>query len=505
MKEFFRDRRANAAQVNHFLLADAHAEVTLVFADSSWKTFVPTRQPNGRFALDIIPADVPDNTTALAPPLKHRISRLSLDFSVPFSHGGKTFNLLRILQDFSLTERPSNSDQNIDYALSPFSWKHSSSTNSPASSANRTTNAQTHPLLDLSQLSRDLVLINTLMLDITALWEMLHEDNRYYKMHQVLGRLDRVTFKVLAHTGGNSFIWYSVIPSYLSDSTKVSPHVFFSPADYAEKQNVENERKYLLDNSKHFETVSGATLIEGYLLAPIDDDKIQDLTPLPKLDPGTSPARGARASEPGRLDFSASDAAMGAMAERVVRDASRRSQLIQWVIENRRNVVNFSYSKGGSRPKDIHPRHWSIGAGFEKAFFGLGDVQPQQFLLMPQPYGRRGVIKGRESDRHLKTVTGTVVDLLQTNTQLIGRSPDELVVKDKMVISCYSESGWDLWKASASNTDDLKAIIGIEPNSVNPKGRDIIPHLLKKHIRVFIIGRHVGSEITTDRRLPNPS
>lgn len=492
LKEFFRDKRSNSAQVNHFLVADARLEVTLVFADSSRKMFVPMRRPNGRFVLDIIPADVPDDADASAPPVKHRISRLSLDFTVPFSHGGKTFNLLRILQDFSLAERPSNNDQIIDYALSPFSWKHSSSTNSPLPSANRMTNARTHPLLDLSQLSRDLVLINTLMLDITALWEMLHENNRYYKMRQVLGALDRVTFKVLAHAGGNSFIWYSVIPAYLADSRKISPHVFFSPADYAEKQNVENERKYLLDNSKHFESVSGATLIDGYLLPPIDDDKIQDLTPLPKLDPATTPTLGARALEPGRLDFAGIDAAVGPMVERVVRDASRRSQLIEWVTYYRRNVVNFAYSKVGSRPQAIHPRHWSIGAGFEKAFYGLGNVQPQQFLLMPQPYGRRGVIKGRESDPHLKTVTDTIVDLLQTNTHLIGLAPNELVVKDKMVISCYSESGWDLWKASATNTDHLKAIIGIEPNSVNPKGRDIIPHLLKKHIKVYIIGRHVG-------------
>lgn len=490
LKEFFRDRRSNSAQVNHFLVADARVEVTLVFADSSRKVFVPSKGPNGRFVLDVSPADVPDNVDASAPPVKHRISSLSLDFTVPFSHGGKTFNLLRILQDFSLTERPANDDQTIDYTLSPFSWKHSSSTNNPLPSASRTTNARTHPLLDLTHLSRDLVLINTLVLDITGLWEKLHEGNRYYRMYESLGAHDRVTLKVLAHTGGNSFIWYSVIPAYLAESSKVSPHVFFSPADYAEKQNVENERKYLLDNGRHFQNVSGSTLIDGYLLPPIDDDKIQELNPLPELDPAALPTLGARAAEPGRLDFAGVDAAMDQMRERVIRDASRRSRLIQWVIQNRRNVVNFSYTS--SRPPDIQPRHWSIGAGFEKAFYGLGEVQPQQFLLMPQPYGRGGVIKGRESDRHLKTVTDTIVDLLLTNTHLIGLAPDHLVAKDKMVISCYSESGWDLWKTSATNMDHIKAIIGIEPNSVNPKGRDIIPHLLKKQIKVYIIGRHKG-------------
>jgi hypothetical protein len=37
--------------------------------------------------------------------------------------------------------------------------------------------------------------------------------------------------------------------------------------------------------------------------------------------------------------------------------------------------------------------------------------------------------------------------VLQTNTELVGHSEDELVARDKMVLSCYSESGWDLWKA----------------------------------------------------------
>jgi hypothetical protein len=40
--------------------------------------------------------------------------------------------------------------------------------------------------------------------------------------------------------------------------------------------------------------------------------------------------------------------------------------------------------------------------------------------------------------------------------------------------------------------DHIKAIIGIEPNSTNPKGRDIIPTLLAKEIQVYIIGRHQG-------------
>jgi hypothetical protein len=63
-----------------------------------------------------------------------------------------------------------------------------------------------------------------------------------------------------------------------------------------------------------------------------------------------------------------------------------------------------------------------------------------------------------------------------------------------MVLSSYSESGGDMWRASFLYKKDLKAIIGIEPNSVNPLGRDVIPELLKEKVKVFIIGRHRGKK-----------
>jgi hypothetical protein len=486
LKGFFRDQASNTSQLNHFLLAEARVEVTLVFEDSTEKVFVPPKSPNGRFVLDIGPADVPESVAAPSPPLKKRISALFLDFRVPVSHGGRTFQTLRILQDFSLTPTPANSDQNIDYALAPLSWNHSAfALTNRRTSAARTANAGVHPLLDLTKLSQSLVLMNALVLDVTDLWDQLHETNGNYRVYKGLGDHDRVTFKVFAHLGGNAFIWYGIVPSYLSESTSVSPHVFFSPADYAEKQNERDEKKYLFNNAEHLEKFSGRTLIHGYLLPPVDDVRIPDLDNLPELDP-TRLRLGMGAGE--LTGYQLPDVPLD--ASRLVREMHRRSKLIAWVIARRRNVVNFFYTS--PRTKKIMPAHWDIGAGFERAFYALGKIKPQQFLLMPQPYGKTGVIKGRESDAHLKVVTDAIVDVLQTNTELVGHPDGELVAKDKMVLSCYSESGWDLWKACATNTDHIKAIIGIEPNSTNPKGRDIIPTLLAKQIRVFIIGRHQG-------------
>ena len=111
---------------------------------------------------------------------------------------------------------------------------------------------------------------------------------------------------------------------------------------------------------------------------------------------------------------------------------------------------------------------------------------------MPQVF-ERSFTSSSENGAHLKSITDAIVDLLQSNTDLLPNSGrDVLVEKAKMVLSCYSESSVDLWRASNINIDHIKAIIGIEPNSVNPTGANVIPKLLGKGVRVFIIGRHVG-------------
>ena len=81
-----------------------------------------------------------------------------------------------------------------------------------------------------------------------------------------------------------------------------------------------------------------------------------------------------------------------------------------------------------------------------------------------------------------------------------------------MILSCYSESGFDLWFAAKANMQQVKAIIAVEPQNLNtiqndyrkknaagqyntgepdpPVGKDVIPLLLKNGAKVFLIGRH---------------
>ena len=277
LREFFKDKKENEHLIKHFLLAQARLKATLTFSDSSKKVFTPARSADGKFVLVLDAAAIP---AAGGAGHKKVLTRLLVDFVVDQTIGTKTFQLLRIIQEFSLTVLPVNSDLNIAYRLSPFSWTHSKT------GKIRRANANVHPLLDLSKLSQDLVLMNALIVDLTDLWDHLHEDNVNYERYKDLTLPGKVTFKVFAHLGGSAFIWYSVVPSYLSTVENVSAHVFYSPSDWSEQQNKADEKKYLFDNAKQFEaqdgskdSFDGTRLLMSYLLPPVDDDRIPALNP----------------------------------------------------------------------------------------------------------------------------------------------------------------------------------------------------------------------------------
>lgn len=458
LKEFFPDKKSNEHLIKHFLLDPARIVARLTFSDSSEKFLKPVANDgHGKFFVDIDADDVPDKPDGSGTLHKLKITRLLMDFFVDLRFKGKTFRLLRIVQEFSLTPGKTNSDTLIDYALAPFAWAHGKDSRTLV---RKTSNASIHPLLDMRKLSRNEVGINALVVDLTELWDHLHKKNKYTRYYKELTEPTKVTFKVFAHLGGNAFIWYGIVPAYLAVSSKISPHVFYAPSDWAAKQNEKDEESYLFDNAEEFEAQSGSdsafngeVLFLSYLLPPVDDVRIPALNP---------------------KEFS-------------------KSSFVKWVKANRRNVVNFGY-KDAAKTK-ITLKHWSIGAGFERAFYGLGKGKPQQILLMPQVTGDDGLRadKGSEGGTHLKNVTNAILDLLQTNTDhLIAAKKDEVITKDKIILSCYSESGNDLWRSSTANSDHVKAVIGIEPNSVNSdQALKIIETLLRKKVKVFLIG-HVG-------------
>jgi hypothetical protein len=300
------------------------------------------------------------------------------------------------------------------------------------------------------------------MLDLSEAWAHLHRENGRYKRYALRSAGSGLSFKVFAYTGGAPLVWFCVLSDHLRAVTEISPHVFFSPADNAIEQDAP-DIKYLSRTANDFKD-DGLTLLR-YITPPIPDVQVESLKP----------------------EIEAADLF--------------------------RNVVNFEFFRdsAGKLTSTITPRHWMISAGFQKGFMHVGGGKPAQLLLLPQRMGSTGWA----ITAHLKSQTDAIIDVLQTNTKLLSNASDTLVKKCKLVLSCYSESGVDLWYASQANQDSLKAIIAIEPQNLNllendyrkkrdepgveyvdtkmppaPLGKDVIPALLKKKVQVFIIGRH---------------
>jgi hypothetical protein len=297
-------------------------------------------------------------------------------------------------------------------------------------------------------------------------------------VYDLLSRDHGLTFKVFAHTAGTPLIWYAVVPSHLRGVSPVSAHIFLQPSDNREGQSPAGDETYLLRNDRYFER-DGRTLFD-YLLPPVPDGLVPSLVP-------------------------------------TIVDPTRR-----------RNVVNFRKAVvRGRETSEFTTDHWNIRAGLQKAFEHVGQGKPAQFLLVPQRVGEAASAAsgsyGGAVTGHLPSVTNAVIGVLESNTDLTLGGADIVLTRDKLVISAYSESGFDLWHASQANRDSLKAIIGIEPQNVNtvqndyrPKdpqtgnrigappliGKDVIPELLKRKVLVYIIGRH---HLHYGPQIPDPS
>jgi hypothetical protein len=434
----------------HFLLEEATLNAKLTFQDSSEMAIVANYFKSQRiFILEITSNQIPD-IEINGVVQKKIIQKIEFTFLTGVTHQGTFFKILQIIQEFNAYPKNTNSNINIDYVIIPSKWKDSQN-------SFKIVNMARHPLLNIVGLVQNKITINALIVDLTELWMELHKDNENYTIiYKNLSQSDKVIFKVFGNLSGNAFIWYALIPKHVEVSERLSAHVFFSPSDHGEHQNNPNHKKYLLDNKEYFKN-DGETLFK-YLLAPVEDLQIPVL----------------------------------------------KNKINEDLLKTKRNVINFQYSD--NTKNTITPLHWNIGAGFEKAFYGLGETKPQQIFLMPQDIGDDGSsTKGLQTfgvQQALKLITDTIFDILLTNTNLIGSNKTQLVIKDKLILSCYSESGFDLWYAIQKNMNNLKAIIAIEPQNLNnrdntyllsgvPTGKDVLPQLVNSgNVSIYIIGRH---------------
>jgi hypothetical protein len=451
---FFRSKNAS-----HFLLSEASVEFILSFDDNTSVTLQAQKATRfSGFELDIVESLIPEDLKKSGPQnlAKKIIAKVHMNFQTGTTFNSEFFKTLEIKQTFISVPTATNTAVNIDYTLTASSWIDVNGTQ-------RITNFGTHPLLSTRELAQSKIYINALVVDLTEMWWKLHKDNSYYNtIFKNLSKTNKVSLRVMANLSGNAFIWYVLIPKYLDSMDAFSPHVFFSPSDNGEHQNKLDEKKYLFDNVDHFQK-DGQTLF-NYILPPVEDDSIARL----------------------------------------------KSKVDETWLKEHRNSINFSVA---ADKKTLSPHHWLIGAGFEKAFYGDGKSKPSQLFFMPQDFGTGGSsTKGIQTlgdPQALKKITDAMSNCLSTNTNLIAASKPDLPKIDKLVLSCYSESGFDLWIASLNNLANIKAIIAIEPQNLNtltnaygmkpPIGKDVIPKLLKNNVKVFIVGRHHTGKYKPDR------
>ncbi|PYV19031.1 MAG: hypothetical protein DMG21_03000, partial [Acidobacteria bacterium] len=260
-----------------------------------------------------------DLTSQLIP---QRLTRLEMAYRVDRAFDSRSFKLLEIKQTFIPVPVQTTAVATATYVLAPGGWR-------DALRRQRVSNLATHPLLDVAKLAAGRIVLNVAMLDLSEAWAHLHRENGRYQRYAIRSEGSGLTFKVFAFLGGNPLIWYCVVPNHLRGAAEVSPHVFFSAADNAIAQDAP-DNEYLSRSAERFKD-DGLELIR-YIVPPLEDTRFEEL--VPKL-------------------------LAAALA---------------------RNVVSFGFHRDEkNRPTVITPRHFAIGAGFQKAFMHAGSGKPAQF------------------------------------------------------------------------------------------------------------------------------
>ena len=252
----------------HFLLGNTELSATLIFTDSSVIVVKGMRSMTFKgFTVDISAGIIPDDPShpGRGSLVKKIISQIDFNYTTSATANGQTFKILEINQTLLAKPTDQNSYTSVSYDLERGWW-------TDAAGKDQLLNFGTHPLLNMDDLIKNKIYINALIADLTEVWDELHKNNVNYFNYKTLSRSDRVTFKVFGNLSGNAFIWYCIVPKHVEKSKYISPHIFFSPSDVSERQNIFEDEKYLSEKNDHFKE-DGEDLFR-YLLPPVDDADI---------------------------------------------------------------------------------------------------------------------------------------------------------------------------------------------------------------------------------------
>jgi hypothetical protein len=150
-----------------------------------------------------------------------------------------------------------------------------------------------------------------------------------------------------------------------------------------------------------------------------------------------------------------------------------------------RDVLSYDPSAG-----ILKPRYWDIPFGFEQVL-----SERKQILLVPAINGADGGIAIKSG---LKNLVENALMLIYTQGNTLRY---DTVSVNRLILTCYSQSGGNLVTACNRNLPEIKAIVCFEPQYMNEYlstedrslnlGKDVIRRLLEKEEKgkVVIIGR----------------
>jgi hypothetical protein len=316
-----------------------------------------------------------------------------------------------------------------------------------------------HPLL---RLNAAVVTVSIDFVDITQLFNDIHGDTPWFCALELIKATPR-TIKVLASLRGHPFIWYLVIPDSVGAKKDLQPNLLYYPADYGGINYSSNNIDGI--TSPNHNTSIGNIQCGGETLFSFLTNPLSDYDYEIKLEKYLS------------------------LSARFKRRTGRNPP----PLHHFREVL--SYEASGNT---LTPRYWDIPFGFEQAI-----SEKQQILMVPQINGGDG---GIAINSGLKDLVKSALMLIYTQGITLNY---ETVSINKLIVTCYSESGGNVFTASKNNLSDIRAIICFEAQYMNEHlsgldrngnpwtenrnlslGKDIIPLLISQGSKVAIIGRH---------------
>ena len=374
-------------------------------------------------------------------PIPDDATTVDVTVKTPFTRNNTTYPLLSIVQRFVPTR-----DAGLITGLTPGYWKKVVPGQADGFAK---ISPPLHPLLSQSGTT---ITVALEFLDITTLFGDLHGDSPWFAILDLLAGTKR-KLRVLAALRGTPLVWYVIVPQTVFDSGDIQPNVLVFPADYGGISYVQDRMEGLTasahDTSVERVQCGGETLF-SFLDRPVAD-----------------------------ADYGALIGPYLALTERYKNRPGNKPPALHHLREA------LSYTASGGR---LTPDFWAVPFGFEDAL-----ERRRQVLVIPQVNGGDiGFAKGTG----LKQIVASAVFTIYTQGSVL--TYEKLDIKP-LILTCYSQSGGNVFTAARNNQKDVRALVCFEPQYMNAHlkgedkslalGKDVIPSLLRSGGKVAIIAR----------------